>query len=233
MRLPRFEKIRNQRQREFESALLKLAAPKPKNRFLAIINAPFTLWFLSAIVLGFGGVYYTTYKQCIVDATKISEDYLLHRVELIHRQISFAIAVESAKTLADVDKLQRLIPDDAERFKDKRLIEIENLLEGLSIQIEFGQTTDATEFAELKKEPNFGRFFALFEGTPPTVMLDDKDFPALKRFAQRAIPALQMQLIGGLPHVEPSCGPSTILSILRGAIFPPIVRAFSFERAAK
>jgi hypothetical protein len=75
MGLPRFEKLRNRRQREFESKLLTLATPKPKNRFLTFINAPFTLWFLSAVVLGFGSVYFTAYKQCIIDGTKLSEDY--------------------------------------------------------------------------------------------------------------------------------------------------------------
>jgi hypothetical protein len=106
MSLPRFEKIRNQRQREFESKLLTLATPKPKNRFLTFINAPFTLWFLSAIVLGFGGLYYTAYRQCVVDATKIGEDYSLYRTELINRQISLAIAIASAKKFADIETLQ-------------------------------------------------------------------------------------------------------------------------------
>ena len=82
MGLRRFEKLRNRRQREFESKLLTLATPKPKNRFLAFINAPFTLWLLSAVVLGFGSVYYTAYKQCIMDGTKLSEDYMLYRTEM-------------------------------------------------------------------------------------------------------------------------------------------------------
>jgi hypothetical protein len=230
MRLPRLEKLRNKRQREFESKLLTLATPKPKNRFLSIINAPFTLWLLSATVLGFGSIYYTAYKQCIVDGTKISENYSMYRLELLNRQISLAIAIGSAKTFAEIFKLQNLIPDDAVKLKDKRLAEIADLFERSSTQIEFVYTTDAADFAELKKDPNFDRFFTVFEalGTPND--LSEKDFPALKRFAQRAVHPLMMQAFEGLHFVEPSCGPRTIVSILKGDVSPAIARAFSFHR---
>jgi hypothetical protein len=97
-------------------------------------------------------------------------------------------------------------------LKDKRPSEIAEVLERLSTQIEFATTTDSVLFSEFKKDSNFGRFFDVFEGIPTD--LDDNLFPALKRFAQHAVPGLIMQGFGGLKFVEPSCGPTTILSIL-------------------
>lgn len=230
MGLPRFEKLRNRRQREFESKLLTLATPKPQNRFLAFLNAPFTLWLLSAVVLGFGSVYYTAYKQCITDGTKISEDYMLYRTELLNRQISLAIAIPSAKTLADVYKFRKLIPDDAVKLKDKKLAEIAELLELSSTRIDFVINRDAAEFEELKKDPNFDKFFPVFEAAPLDDVKDN-DFTALKRFAERAVSPLMMQAFGGVHFAEPSCGPSTIMSLLKGVVAPPIARAYSFYRS--
>jgi hypothetical protein len=230
MGLPRFEKLRNRRQREFESKLLSLATPKPRNRFLAVINAPFTLWFLSAVVLGFGSVYYTTYKQCVVDATKISDDYSLYRTELIHRQISLAHTIKSAKTLAEVYKAQQSIPDDAVKLKDKKLLEVREALGQSSARIEFVVNREDPDFVELKKDPNFDRFFPVFEAAPDEVT--ERDFLALKRFAERAVSPLMMQAFGGINFAEPSCGPSTIISLLRGAIAPPIARAYAFYRSS-
>ena len=210
-----FEKLRNRRQREFESKLLTLATPKPKNRFLAFINAPFTLWLLSAVVLGFGSVYYTAYKQCIMDGTKLSEDYMLYRTEMIHRQISLANAITSAKTLADIYKYRESIPDDAVKLKDKKLVEIVEFLEQLSTRIEFMINQDAPDYIELKKDLNFNKFSLIIEASRYDDVTE-KDLPALKRLADRAARALIMQAFGGIHFAEPSCGPSTIWSILRG-----------------
>jgi hypothetical protein len=230
MRLPRFEKFRNQRQREFEAKLLTLATPKPKSRFLAFINAPLFIWFLSAVVLGFASIYYTTYKQCIVDGTKLSEDYMLYRTEMIHRQISLANAITSAKTLADVYKYRESIPDDAVKLKDKKLVEIVEFLEQLSTRIEFMINQDAPDYIELKKDPHFDKFSLIIEASRYDDVTE-KDLPALKRLADRAARALIMQAFGGLHFAEPSCGPSTIWSILRGTVAPPIARAYSFYRS--
>jgi hypothetical protein len=230
MVLPRFEKLRNRRQREFESKLLTLATPKPKNRLLTFINAPFTLWFLSAVVLGFGSVYYTAYKQCIIDGTKLSEDYMLYRTEMVNRQISLAYVITSAKTLADIYRYRESIPDDVVKLKDKKLVEIVELLEQLSTRIEFVINQDAPDYIELKKNPNFNKFSLIIEASRYDDVTE-KDLPALKRLADRAGRALIMQAFGGIHFVEPSCGPSTIWSILRGTVAPPIARAYSFYRS--
>lgn len=230
MKMPRFEKLRNQRQRAFESKLLAALSPKPKSRLLAIINAPFTLWFLSAVVLGFAGVYYTTYKQCILDGTKLSEEYMLYRTELLHRQISFAEFIQSAKTLADVYKYRESLPDDAVKLRDKKLSDISGYLEQTSVRIEFVLNQNAPDFAALMKDPNFDRFFPVFEASRYDD-LTEKDFPALKRFADRAAKAIMMQAWGGVRFAEPSCGPRTMFSLLQGAVAPPIARAYSFYRS--
>jgi hypothetical protein len=230
MALPKFEKLRNRRQRGFESKMLTLATPKQKNRFFAFINAPFTLWFLSAVVLGFGSVYFTAYKQCMMDGTKLSEDYMLYRTETIHRQISLASVIGSAKTLAEIFKYRESIPDDAVKLKDKKLVELVEYLEQLSVRVEFVINQDAPDYIELKKDPNFNKFSLIIEASRYDDVTE-KDLPALKRLADRGTRALMMQAFGGIHFAEPSCGPPTIWSILRGTVNPPIARAYSFYRS--
>jgi hypothetical protein len=74
---------------------------------------------------------------------------------------------------------------DAVKLKDKNLSEIEEDLERLSTRIEFVVNRDATKFVELKKDSNFDKFFPVFEASPQDEVTG-KDFPALKRFAERA-----------------------------------------------
>jgi hypothetical protein len=137
MRLSRFEKFRNKRQHNFEVRLLTQTTLKPTSRFIRIINAPFTIWLMSALVLGFGSLYYATYKQCVIDATKLGQDYSLYRAELVHRQVSLGLALYKAKTSADILKLQSRIPADVVELKDKRLSQIVAAVRGYSIQIKF------------------------------------------------------------------------------------------------
>lgn len=98
-------------------------------------------------------------------------------------------------------------------------------MERSSLQIRFDPIEDVSEFAKLKKSPDFDRFIPLFEGRA-VADLEDKDLPALKRFAQLFVPATLMMGFAELRLIVPSCGPATILSTLSGES-PPVARAIS------
>lgn len=92
-----------------------------------------------------------------MDGTKLSEDYMLYRTEMINRQVSLANLMESAKTLAEIYRYRESIPNDVVKLKDKKLVEIVEFLEQLSTRIEFIINQDAPEYIELKKDPYFNK----------------------------------------------------------------------------
>jgi hypothetical protein len=116
------------------------------------------------------------------------------------------------------------------KLKDKKLVEIVESFEQLSTRIEFVINQDAPDYIELKKDPYFDKFSLIIEASPYDD-ITEKDLPALKRLADRAAGALMMQAFGGIHFAEPSCGPSTISSILSGTAAPRIARAYSFYKS--
>jgi hypothetical protein len=95
-RMPRYEKIRNQRDRAFKKRSI---APK-RNIVLAIINSAFFLWFLSAVLLTVGGGYITNHQQCMRDADALIERRHTISQELNGRENALLSELEAATTLS-------------------------------------------------------------------------------------------------------------------------------------
>jgi hypothetical protein len=100
-RMPKYEKIRNQRERAFQKRSI---VPK-RNIVLATINSAFFLWFLSAVLLTVGGGYITNHQQCMRDAEVLIErgDMIYH--ELNGRQDALLSELEDATTLSKLPTL--------------------------------------------------------------------------------------------------------------------------------
>lgn len=207
--------------------MLSLAMQKPKSRFVAIINAPFTLWFLSAVVLGFVSLYYTAYKQCRLDAAKARDEYSLYAPELVNRQISFAISLGTAKSIADVDRLMKVIPVDAVQAKDKNLSQIFRLKEEASLRIIFPPMQDSDLLTKAKSNKGYNRFIDLYNGQP-SMELSNRDLPELLKFNNDFMPATLMEGFQRIFLIVPACGPSTVASILMGEDSPEVAYAVPF-----
>lgn len=227
MKFPKYEKIRNKRQRDFETRMLSLATPRPKNRFFVLLNAPFTLWFLSAVVLGFSSLYYTAYKQCRADAAKVRDDYSIYAPELMNRQIAFAISLGSAKSIADVNRLMKIIPRDAVQAKDKDLSQIFKLKEEASLRIIFPPIRESELLAKAKNHKGFDKFIDLYNGQP-SMSLSDRDLPNLMKFNNDFMPATLMEGLQRIFLILPACGPGTVASILIGEDSPEVAYAVPF-----
>jgi hypothetical protein len=81
-----------------------LRLKQKRSRFLAVINSPFFLWVISALLLSIGGSYITNHKQCLDDAEKIIERRNHLGQELLVREGALAARVAKAKTLQEANK---------------------------------------------------------------------------------------------------------------------------------
>src|SRR5262249_32551586 len=68
------------------------------NRFLAIINAPITLWLLTAIAISFGSYVYQTLQECRRESERLTTDHMHTFDETTARVEYFKAAVISAET---------------------------------------------------------------------------------------------------------------------------------------
>jgi hypothetical protein len=83
---------------------------------------------------------------------------------------------------------------------------------------------------QLKPKSDFGKFSPIFDGQIPA-SFEDKDIPALKRFAGDFVPVVIIEALNsGLQLITPRCGPGTVLSLLSGAVSPPIANAISVQQ---
>jgi hypothetical protein len=95
-KMPKYEKIRNRRERIVSKAL---ASGSRKNVLFAVINSAFFLWCLSALLLTIGGGYITNHQQCMRDADQLVERRNMVSKELSGRLSAFFAALEAATTL--------------------------------------------------------------------------------------------------------------------------------------
>jgi hypothetical protein len=96
-RMPKYEKLRNKRERT--SQRLSLANAPKRNIILAIINSAFFIWCISALFLTLGGGYVTNHQQCMREADQIIERRKVVSQEMFGRQLAFSTALENATTL--------------------------------------------------------------------------------------------------------------------------------------
>jgi hypothetical protein len=80
---------KNERDRQWANFRARLDAPPKRpekvNLTLRVLNSPFTIWLLSAIVITVGGAYITGYQKCEADAGNLITNYYKDQNELIRR----------------------------------------------------------------------------------------------------------------------------------------------------
>jgi hypothetical protein len=101
------EVLRRKREREFQARMLaSIEKPKP-NRLLTLINAPISLWLLSAIALSFGAAVYQTRNQCSDKSEALIANQFRTRNEIDRRIYYFKEAVLSTKSPKQLQDILR------------------------------------------------------------------------------------------------------------------------------
>jgi hypothetical protein len=98
---------KNERDRQWSNFRARLDAspksPEKPNLILRILNSPFTIWLLSAIVITVGGSYITGYQKCEADAGRLITNYYKDQIELIRRFDYVRAKVSAAKSFEDIN----------------------------------------------------------------------------------------------------------------------------------
>jgi hypothetical protein len=96
MKMPKYEKIRNQRSRQ---------APVKSSRLWTFINSAFFLWLLSAVILSIGGAYFNQHLACITSAETDGLFYSHLTEEIFDRQARVISALTTTSNPIDFSKV--------------------------------------------------------------------------------------------------------------------------------
>lgn len=188
------------------------------NRVLKVLNAPITIWFLSAIFLSVGGTYYATFQQCHRDFNlfreqydKIANEYLTRRRIIAGRLIE-AKSVEAVK--AAVSNNDGLYAE----YRGRPYYEIEDLFNRLSAQVDsvvILSENANNRIAGFKNSKGYERFSLFTEGELPD--FNTKDLPEIRNFGTDFAIYLEDEAdLYVRSKLEAKCGPVDIFKIATG-----------------
>ena len=181
MRLSRDSRLREKREREFQTRVLAALETLARPRRVGILNRPFVLWMLSAVILSFGGWAYGAYHQCITEARAISAIYAMYGYEIFYRQDEILQNVNDATTVSGLRKaLQKKTYFNSD-LKDKPIAELLPIYREAYLRID-RSALDSTAERAMMSSSGFARFNVVFDGHVPSDM-KDTELSDLKQFA--------------------------------------------------
>lgn len=185
------------------------------NRFLKIINSPIIIWLLSAIFLTIGGTYFTTVRQCHLDASALVSAYKMYRYEDLYRRNAVAEAVTKANTIAELRTALRDQPSAISELKGKSTLEVETAYRAAYLRINRSKL-DLSAEAQVSALPSDPRLANVLFGNVSDT-LTDADLPALKILAAKISNAYVAMFIHELGTIyQSNCDLPTLWHIAVG-----------------
>jgi hypothetical protein len=89
--------------------------PERTNIIIRVLNSPFVLWLMSAMLLTVGGAYFTGSQKCEADAGRLITSYYKQQIELMRRLEYISAGVARAKSIEDIRRVietQPFVYDD-------------------------------------------------------------------------------------------------------------------------
>jgi hypothetical protein len=140
-RMPKYEKIRNRRERAFQDKLLTI--PK-RSRIGIVINSAFFIWCISALFLTLGGGYVTNHQQCMREADQIIERKKLISQEGAGRRLAFSIALESPTAPRQLPSMPTSAGSVAPELAKMSYVDVQLELSKLVGRIEYEKLPDTS-----------------------------------------------------------------------------------------
>ncbi len=106
-----------------------------KSVIISSLNAPITIWALSAAFITIGGTYFTSHKQCLRDADSLAEKIKLTADELNYRNEVMMSIIENAKSGSELKLQLNAIKPRYYQFKNKSIIELSRDLGYMAEQV--------------------------------------------------------------------------------------------------
>ncbi len=221
--------------KEFQRRVLSsLEKPSP-SLVLKIVNAPFFLWLLTAVVFTLGVGYYNAFRTCIDDGEKISAKYAAISNELAYRwqELSIYIA-RDATSIADIKKyLDTQNVFQASDLKTKTVPELMNERYAARTRVDFYRALANPPGTDLLELPGSDKFAIIFVYWVVPATITDADLEELKIFSLLADTAfLNESRQESRTVYEPYCGIATILQLAMGKR-PSILRGFDGDLYGK
>jgi hypothetical protein len=161
--------------------------PRP-HLLIRCLNAPFTLWLLSAIVLTVGGAYFSGHQKCEADTEKIITNYYKLQIELMERLEHIQAGVASAKSLQDINDTLQTQPNVYIELKERTTRDMIYELRRTEGVIDYSRAKSFIDdltprFPSIISPSDVVRYGSIPVGQKPTDMTPDDLQPA-KRFVE-------------------------------------------------
>jgi hypothetical protein len=212
------EFLRQRREREFQQSVLK-ALEKPKqSRILKVINSPFFLWLLSALLLTLGGAYFAEYQQCNRDSAQIIDLFYRLTTELELRQKSIADAFAASNNFEELRTALKTHDYIYSDLRERTARDLVRQKRQLSRRISFDRAHSAainiinSRFSVSPREiTQFGG--AIYGEIPSDVQASD--FAAVKSYASRILKLENLRSsTDSVTRLSENCTPRTVVSLI-------------------
>ena len=232
MKLTPFDRLRSQRENDFQKRVLAALEKSKRNRFLAIVNSPFFLWLASAAFLTIGGAYFASHQQCVREADLLADAYQKLAKEVLHRQEQLVDILFQAKNMTDVRNAITTPTYLYSEFRARTLYELTEDMEKIRTRVDY--TAVKGGLAGLSWYPVFElenphQYLPFFRGQDWS-RYSDQDFDGLRLYATtyafRVIPEANL---GVRFLVAPRCSVSNVVG---GALFGRKPKIISVETIA-
>jgi hypothetical protein len=162
---------KNERDRQWANFRARLDAPPKRpvkpNLILRILNSPFTIWLLSAIVITVGGSYVTGYQRCEADAGHLITTYYKDQVELTRRFQYIQSKVSAAQSFEEIELAFETHPFVYDDLKNRKTRDLDSELRRAEQLIDFSRASHSAMSAR-------GDFIGIgADGTPFRFSPDD------------------------------------------------------------
>ncbi len=204
---------RERLQRAFRKRL-RGAQPKPPLTVgvVKVLNAPFTLRLLSAIILTIGGSYFAGHQKCEGEANRLITDYYRDQIELMRRFEYIRAGVAKAKSLHDVAETLKTQPNVYVDFKNRTTRDLDLEVLRMERVIDFSKDREGIKYFKRmfgRNDPPFriSPEGSIAEGDEDLTGLTEDDLERAKQFVAVFISdALSTLAAHNQIHLWPNCG---------------------------
>jgi len=187
----------------FERRVLAAIEKPEQSRFIKIINSGLCLWLASVVFVTIGGAYFSSRLACKDDGNKALSKLEHLLTEIDQREYYISVAILDAKTIDDLKKKLKAIPNTYAEFERSSLRELKEERNKLVRSSTIGDTDEKRE--KLRSGEEDIRRKLDDKGIDPTLYDDVFLNERISDLAQKDLENLAMYAANVLPkHLESS-----------------------------
>jgi hypothetical protein len=221
------EVLRRKRDLEFQTRVLAAVEKPKKSRLIAIVNSSLFIWFLSAILVTFGGAYLAGAQRCYGEAEDVRHVYFRTLDEIGFRRQFIAKTVDAATSIGQLRTALAKPPYLYIELRDRTLADLVQQLDRVTDRMRVSPVLVAEERKPISKY----RFpiselvagHGISRGDIPS---SDDDLDLVKKFTKESYDIFSIQYPhASLVRFSALCSPYELVrDILFGILARPVVQ---------